>query len=86
MRPGTDKSSKILRQPRWEMTQVQEVVDLNPSAIYWIDMTFFTLICCKKIIVCLKRPKINEKEARVRSFKLHHLVLQHTVHETQYSE
>ena len=22
---------------------------------------FFTLICCKKIIVCLKRPKINKK-------------------------
>ena len=28
----------------------------------------FTLICCKKIIVCLKRPKINEKEAGVGPF------------------
>ena len=23
---------------------------------------FFILICCKNCIVCLKRPKINEKE------------------------
>ena len=27
--------------------------------------TFFTLICC---IVCLKRPKINEKEAGICPF------------------
>ena len=27
--------------------------------------TFFTLICCKNCIVCLKRPKINKKEAGV---------------------
>ena len=25
---------------------------------------FFTLICCNNCIVCLNRPKINEKEAR----------------------
>ena len=25
---------------------------------------FFTFICCKNGKVCLKRPKINEKEAR----------------------
>ena len=32
--------------------------------------TFFTLICCKNCIVCLKRPKINEKkEAEVGPFK-----------------
>ena len=30
---------------------------------------FFTLICCKSYIVCLKRPKINEKEAGVGPFK-----------------
>ena len=29
---------------------------------------FFTLICCKNCIVCLKRPKINEKEAEVGPF------------------
>ena len=30
---------------------------------------FLTLICCKKGIFCLKRPKINEKEAAVGPFK-----------------
>ena len=29
---------------------------------------FFTLICCKNCIVCLKRPKINGKEAGVGPF------------------
>ena len=29
---------------------------------------FFTSICCKYCIVCLKRLKINEKEARVGKF------------------
>ena len=30
---------------------------MNPSAVYWMDMTFFTLICCKNCNdVCLKRP------------------------------
>ena len=24
-----------------------KVVGSNPSAIYWMDMIFFTLICCK---------------------------------------
>ena len=41
----------------------------------WIlDGHFFTLICCKNCIVCLKRPKINEKEARVGPFLKKHLV------------
>ena len=31
---------------------------------------FFTLICCKNCIVCLKRPKINEKEAGIGPFFL----------------
>ena len=32
-------------------------------------MTFFTLICCKICSdVCLKRPKINKKEALVGPF------------------
>ena len=30
-----------------------------------MDMTFFTFICCKNCIVCLKRLKINKKEAGV---------------------
>ena len=29
---------------------------------------FCTLICCKNCIVCLKRPKINEKEGGVGPF------------------
>ena len=34
----------------------------------WTFLTFFTLICCKNCIVCLKRPKMNEKEAGVGPF------------------
>ena len=34
---------------------------------------FFTLICCKNCIVCLKRPKIIEKEAGVGPFFKKHL-------------
>ena len=40
---------------------VAAVVGSNPGAGYWMDMTFFIFICCKKCIVCLKRPKINKK-------------------------
>ena len=32
--------------------------------------TFFTLICCKNCIVCLKRLKINKKEAGLANFFL----------------
>ena len=35
----------------------KDVVGSNPGAGYWMDLTFFTLICCKNCIVCLKRPK-----------------------------
>ena len=34
----------------------------------WTLGHFFTLICCKNCIVCLKKPKINEKEAGVGPF------------------
>ena len=41
----------------------------NPGTVYWMDMTFFTLICCRNCNdVFLKRPKINEKEAGVGTF------------------
>ena len=33
-----------------------------------LDGHFFTLICCRDCTVCLKRSKINEKEAGVRPF------------------
>ena len=39
----------------------------NSGAVYWMDI--FHLVVLKKCInVCLKRPKINEKEAGVGSF------------------
>ena len=34
-----------------------------------LDGHFLTLICCKNCIVCLKRPKINKKEAGLVHFK-----------------
>ena len=40
----------------------------NPGAVYWMDLTFFTFICCKNCNVCLKRTKINKKEAGVGPF------------------
>ena len=33
-----------------------------------LDGHFFTYICCKNCNVCLKRPKINEKEADLAHF------------------
>ena len=50
----------------WVMSHVREVVGWNPSAK--TGWTFFTLVCCKNGIVCLKRPKINKKEAGVGTF------------------
>ena len=40
---------------------------VRTSAMY-TGWTFFTLICCKNCIVCLIRPKINEKEAGLAHF------------------
>ena len=34
-----------------------------------LDGYFFTYICYKNCYVCLKRPKINKKEAGVGPFK-----------------
>ena len=51
-----------------ETTHVREVMGLNPGAVYWMDLTFFTSICCKNYIFYLKRPKINEKEAGLGPF------------------
>ena len=42
----------------WEETHVPKVVGSNPGTVYWMDMTFFTFICCKNCNdVCLKRRK-----------------------------
>ena len=40
-----------------------------------LDGHFFALICCKNCIVCLKRPKINEKEAGVDPFLKRYLLI-----------
>ena len=46
------------------LTHAQEVVGSNPNVGYWMDITFFTLICWRNCKVFVwKRPKINEKEA-----------------------
>ena len=37
---------------------------LNPGAGYWMDMTFFTFICCKNCIVCLKKTENKQKRGR----------------------
>ena len=42
------------------VTHVQEGVSSNPSTRYWMDIFH---ISCKNSNVCLKRPKIDEKEA-----------------------
>ena len=53
-------------------THVQKVVGSDPGAVYWMDIwTFFTFICCKNRNVCLKRAKINEKEAGFGPLNLH---------------
>ena len=38
------------------------------SQHHLLDGHFFTYICCKNCNVCLKRLKINEKEAEVGPF------------------
>ena len=38
----------------------------NPSTVYWMDLLSIDLLL--KFIICLKRPKINEKEAGVDPF------------------
>ena len=41
----------------------------NPSTVYWMDV-FSHIFVVKICNVCLKRPKINEKEAGVGPFFL----------------
>ena len=45
----------------WETTHIQEVVGSKPGSVYWLDMTFFTLIRFKNCIACMKRPKYTKK-------------------------
>ena len=48
------------------MTHVPKVVGLNPGAIYWMDIFHNDFLL--NFIVCLKRPKINKKDAWVGPF------------------
>ena len=53
----------------WDETRVPKIVGSNPSTIYWMDI--FSHLFVVKIVmmfVCLKRPKITEKEAGVGPF------------------
>ena len=54
-------SSGYWRQLMFERSWVQILAP-------YTGWTFFKLICCKNCIVCLKRQKINEKEAGVGPF------------------
>ena len=44
----------------WQLMFKRSWVQIPVPNTGW---TFFTLVCCKNCNVCLKRPKINEKEA-----------------------
>ena len=47
-----------------------EKLGSNAGTIYWMEMTFFPLICCINCIdVCVKRPKINEKRSGLAHLK-----------------
>ena len=51
------------------------MVDSNPGAIYWMDLTFFLhFIYCENCIVCLKRPKIMEKRPWLKKYFQHYRV------------
>ena len=49
----------------WRLRFKRSWVEIPAPYTGW---TFYTLICCKNCFVCLKRPKINEKEAGVGPF------------------
>ena len=50
----------------WEDTHVPKVVGSNPGTVYWMDI--FHIYLLWNCVVCLKRPKINQKEAGVGPF------------------
>ena len=51
----------------WEETLVPKVMGSNPGTVYWMEI-FSHIFVVKICNVCLKRPKINEKEAGVGPF------------------
>ena len=70
----------------WVTTHVRKVLGSNPGAVCsgCTFGHFFTLICCKHCIVCLKRPKINEKEPGSVHFFLKDVVkcMHHDFHQS----
>ena len=39
-----------------------KVMGSNPGTVYWMELTFFTLICCKNCIdVCLEKTENKRK-------------------------
>ena len=56
-------------------THVHKVVGSNHSDIYWMDTwKFFHIVIDKNCIVCLKRPKINEKRPELAHFLLSYIL------------
>ena len=51
----------------WEETHVPKVIGSNPGNVYWMEI-FSHIFVVKICNVCLKRPKINKKEAGVGPF------------------
>ena len=52
----------------WEEAHVRKVVGLNPSAVYWMDMTFFHMFCCKKLYCMFEKTENKQKEAGMAHF------------------
>ena len=53
----------------FETTHVPEVVCSNPGTIYWMDLTFFTCICCKNCIVLFEKTENKQIEAGLAHLK-----------------
>ena len=41
---------------------------LNPGAVYWMDMTFFTLVCCENFYCLFEKTKNKQKGAGLSQF------------------
>ena len=62
------------------MTHVQEVMGSNPSTGYWMDIFSHIFVAKLELFACLKRPKINEKEAGYGPFFKQSVNIKHTLH------
>ena len=64
---GREKSSVVFKDGRKVSLRRESWVWILAPYTGW-TLHFLTMICCWNCIVCLKRPKINKKEARVGPF------------------